>query len=167
MLNLHFWLACLTFFHFGTEHEGRGCPLTFISYNLCFCDGFRVKSCPVLCKFQVPSKLFDVHTQSGRRKQKKENPAELSKVRKFVIPIYNMTSVLKKDMFFSPESPPLYSTIRDTSKSDFLDHNDPSHSTPLWLLPFPPRFTLVYNPLLALVFVSVYWVIGLLHAYFV
>ena len=38
---------------------------------------------------------------------------------------------------------------------------------PFWLLSFPPRFTVVYNPLLALVFVSVYWIIGLLHAYFV
>ena len=28
-------------------------------------------------------------------------------------------------------------------------------------------FTLVYNPLLALVFVTVYWIIGLFHAYFV
>ena len=43
----------------------------------------------------------------------------------------------------------------------------PSYSTDFWPLPFPPRFTLVYNPLLALVFVSVYWIIGLLHAYFV
>ena len=29
------------------------------------------------------------------------------------------------------------------------------------------RFTLVYNPLLAMVFVAVYWMIGLFHAYFV
>ena len=44
--------------------------------------------------------------------------------------------------------------------------------TPSLRLPFmnPPsslRFTLVYNPLLAMVFVAVYWIIGLFHAYFV
>ena len=27
------------------------------------------------------------------------------------------------------------------------------------------RFTLVYNPILALTFVAVYWTIGLFHAY--
>ena len=27
------------------------------------------------------------------------------------------------------------------------------------------RFTLVYNPILALAFVAVYWAIGLFHAY--
>ena len=77
-----------------------------------------------------------------------------------------MTSVLKKDMFFfSCISPSLRGIM--ISKSVFPDNNDLSYLIPFWLLPFPPRFTLVYNPLLALVFVSVYWVIGLLHAYFV
>ena len=41
------------------------------------------------------------------------------------------------------------------------------YSTDFLPLAFPPRFTLVYNPLLALIFVFVYWIIGLLHAYFV
>ena len=36
----------------------------------------------------------------------------------------------------------------------------------LWL-PLNFRFTLVYNPILALSFVGVYWIIGLLHAYMV
>ena len=41
------------------------------------------------------------------------------------------------------------------------------HGLSTSILPKFFRFTLVYNPLLALVFVTVYWIIGLFHAYFV